>query len=49
MIISGYCISGYWWILVVFNVIILVGIGCYFINGYWWLLYYKPLVVIDGY
>ncbi len=31
MAISGYYISGYWWLIVV---------NCdYFINGYWWLFY----------
>jgi hypothetical protein len=54
VVINGYRISGYWWILVVINVIILVSIGGYCINGYWWLFHYKPLVVIlvlniDGY
>jgi hypothetical protein len=38
MVIVGYFIGGYWWILVVINVIILMAIGGYFISGYWWLL-----------
>jgi hypothetical protein len=32
--IGEYSIGGYWWILMVINVIILVGFGGYFINGY---------------
>jgi hypothetical protein len=35
MAIGEYFIGGYWWILVVINVIILVAIGGYFIHGYW--------------
>jgi hypothetical protein len=34
MVIGGYFIHGYWWLLMV---IILVAIGGYFINDYWWL------------
>jgi hypothetical protein len=36
MVIGGYSINGYWWLLVA---IILMGIGGYSINGYWWLFY----------
>ncbi len=32
MVIGGYYINGYWWLLMV---IILVVIGGYYINGYW--------------
>jgi hypothetical protein len=32
MVIGGYSINGYWWLL-------LMAIGGYSINGYWWLLY----------
>jgi len=39
MDIGDYYINGYWWILVVINVIILVVIGGYYINGYWQLFY----------
>ncbi len=59
MIISGYFVSGHWWLLMVIDVyyINVIGehsIGGYFINGYWWLFYCKPLVIIllatiDGY
>jgi hypothetical protein len=34
MVISGYFVSGYWWLLMV---IILVTIGDYYINDYWWI------------
>jgi hypothetical protein len=36
MVIGGYFVNGYWWLLMV---IVLVVIGDYFINGYWWLFY----------
>jgi hypothetical protein len=36
MVINGYSISGYWWLLIGF---ILVAIGDYSIGGYWWLFY----------
>jgi hypothetical protein len=36
MVIDGYYIIGYWWLLMF---IILMAIGGYYINGYWWLLY----------
>jgi hypothetical protein len=36
MVIGGYFVIGYWWLLMV---IVLVAIGGYFINGYWWLFY----------
>jgi hypothetical protein len=36
MVVGGYFINGYWWLLMV---IILMVIGGYYINGYWWLLY----------
>ncbi len=36
MVIGGYYINGYQWLLVV---ILLLDIGGYYINGYWWLLY----------
>jgi len=35
MVISGYFVGGYWWLLMA---IILMAISGYFINGYWWLL-----------
>jgi hypothetical protein len=35
VLINGYFIKGYWWLLMA---IILVVIGGYFIDGYWWLL-----------
>ncbi len=38
VIVGGYSIGGYWWLLVVINVIILVIVGGYSIGGYWWLL-----------
>ncbi len=46
MVIEGYYINGYWWIIMLIN--------GYYISGYWWLFDYKPLVVIllvaiDGY
>ncbi len=41
MVISGYFVTRYWWLLMA---ITLVDIG-----GYWWLFCCKPLVVIDGY
>jgi len=34
LVIGGYNINGYSWILVVINVIILMVIGGYFIGGY---------------
>jgi len=39
MVISGYYINGYWWILMFINVIILVVIGGYCIISYCWFLY----------
>jgi hypothetical protein len=36
VLIGGYSINAYWWLLVV---IILTTIGGYSINGYWWLFY----------
>jgi hypothetical protein len=41
VVISGYCISGYWWLL--------VAIDGYYINDYWWLFHCKPLVAMDNY
>jgi len=32
MVIVGYCIGGYWWLLMV---IILMAIGGYYVNGFW--------------
>jgi hypothetical protein len=34
MVIGGFCFSGYWWLLVVIDAIILVANGGYFIDGY---------------
>jgi hypothetical protein len=42
-------INGYWWILMVINVIILMIINGYFINGYWWLLIAIDDSSIGGY
>jgi hypothetical protein len=41
MVIDGYSIGEYWWLLLV---IILMAINGYYISGYWWLL-----VAIGGY
>jgi len=41
--IGGYCIGGYWWLLID---IILVVISGYYINGYWWIFCYSIMVVI---
>jgi len=41
MVIGGYSINGYWWLLMA---IILVVIG-----GYWWLLMVIIFVAIGGY
>jgi hypothetical protein len=41
MVIGGYFVIGYWWLLID---IILMVIGGYFVIGYWWLL-----MVINGY
>jgi len=40
MVIDGYSIGGYWWLLID---IIIVTIGGYYINGYWWLIVIIPL------
>jgi hypothetical protein len=34
MVIGGYFVNGYWWLLMI---IVLVAIGGYSINGYWWI------------
>jgi hypothetical protein len=41
MVIGGYFINGYWWLLYKWLLVatLLIVIGGYFINGYWWLLY----------
>jgi hypothetical protein len=36
VVIGGYSINDYWWLLVA---ILLMAIGGYSINGYWWLFY----------
>jgi hypothetical protein len=36
MVIGGYFINGYWWLLIV---IVLMTIDDYSINGYWWIFY----------
>ncbi len=46
MVIGGYFVSGYWWLLIV---ITLVATSDYYINGYWWIFYWSILVVINGY
>jgi hypothetical protein len=38
MDIGGYCINGYWWLLVA--ILLLT------VSGYWWLFYYWLLVAI---
>ncbi len=43
MIIDGYFIGGYWWLLIG---IILMTIGGYSISGYWWLLIGIILMII---
>ncbi len=40
MVIDGYYIGGYWWLVID---IIIVTIGGYYINGYWWLIVIIPL------
>jgi len=41
MVIDGYSINGYWWLLYEWLLvgILLMVIDGYFINGYWWLFY----------
>jgi hypothetical protein len=34
VVIGGYCIGGFWWLLMV---TILTTISGYYINGYWWI------------
>jgi hypothetical protein len=34
MVIDGYSICAYWWLLMV---VVLMTIGGYFINNYWWI------------
>jgi len=47
VVINGYCISGYWWILMV---ILLMAIGGYFIDGYLLMTIMDILLMdIDGY
>ncbi len=46
MVIHAYCVSGYWWLLMV---IILMVIVAYYISGYWWLLMAIILVCTGGY
>jgi hypothetical protein len=46
VIINGYSICGYWWLLMV---IVFVAIGEYFIGGYWWLLMIIILMAIVEY
>jgi hypothetical protein len=45
VVINGYYINGYWWLLMV---ILLMTIGGYFINEYWWLLMVIILMDIGG-
>jgi hypothetical protein len=51
MVIDGYFISGYLWLLMVIILvaIILMANGGYFVIGYWWLLMVIIVVVIGGY
>ncbi len=44
VVIGGYSMNGYWWLLMVIllmviGVILLMAISSYFINGYWLLFY----------
>ncbi len=46
MVIDGYSIGGYWCLLMVILLWILVFINGYFINGYWWIFCYSILSLL---